>query len=112
MPRSFPLTEVQRATLEAVDAFRQRGAGPSIRELEELFGITFNAVRDRLRGLQKKRLLDWNHHQHRALWLTPAGKAAFRNGGRLFTFLPVGKCPQCSRVHVQNSGNCQSEVRP
>lgn len=107
------ITHRQLEVLQAVDAFRrEEGLPPTVRELMDEFGVTYTAIYDHLKPLKKRGLVTGDFRLARTLRLTPAGKAALRNGGRLFEFLPVERCAQCWRVHVQKSGNCQSEVRP
>jgi len=61
------ITNRQRAMLYIIEQFTARGVPPSIRELSDYYGITVNAVHQRLVVLKTKGYVTWEPNQARTL---------------------------------------------
>lgn len=83
------LTSKQREILAVVVRERlDRGQAPTLRELAERFGVSLQAVSDRLRALIEKKYLEKTPNRARSLRPTERGLRAL--GHR--------RCPRCGSV--------------
>lgn len=89
-----PLTNAQGDLLQYIlDYTLEHCYQPSVREMCDKFGVTLNAIYDRLKGLQRKGYIR-TQHEARALWLEDKAlrMAKHHPGGRLFLFSITSCC--------------------
>ena len=68
------LTRIQQQTIEFIEAFiAENGYAPTLREMAEYFGVSHEAIADRIYYIEQKGRIKCAPNKARAIRILPAG---------------------------------------